>query len=516
MERAIEALNSDKSPFHWASFWGLLGLALILRLIVFHGYSGSDPSTYAYLANDLAHGTVHIPDINGPPVFPLRVGVYAPTAAAIKVFGLSEWTLAAYPFLVSMAACILAYSVTRRFGPPLAALVALAVFAVVPIDVSMASQLYPDAIAAFWANIGVALACVSLSRRKWSQSVLIAMLSGLSFGLAWLCKEAVVYLIPFIVIFFVVLNRQERRSVRTACLIAMGIGSIAILSTEMLSYRKLTGDPLFRLHETERDYEYSSVYVFNQSSPFLGWENGGYGRALARRLVVSGPITMLFNSQMSFAPALAILGVAWVAVFRLPSLSIPITWLSSLLLMFNFMTSSFRSYKPLPPFDRYLHPILLPSAILMGCFLAMLLTTQSNSRLRAERSFWALLLILGFLGLSARGVWNDYSNRRDKAERLVAKRLRPNDVVYTDLVSAANLVFFRTGLLLPSDKTTIAWEAREPSQVSHGDYVFVDRDVTDYIAQESGYKSRFLEPIPSSWKPVWTSGRATLYVVNDR
>ena len=53
-------------------------------------------------------------------------------------------------------------------------------------------------------------------------------------------------------------------------------------------------------------------------------------------------------------------------------------WLISLLLMYNFMTTSFRSYRPLRFDDRYLYPILMPSLILMGLFLSKLLVGECS------------------------------------------------------------------------------------------------------------------------------------------
>jgi hypothetical protein len=525
MDRVVKDLNSVQSPLHWATFAGLMAIAVILRLAAFQGYYDSDPRYYSDLANNLAHGIFQIPEYDGPPVFPLRLGVYAPTAALIRMFGLSEVTLVAYPFFVSIGGCLLAYALSRRLGTPLAGLIGLSALAVLPIDIQMASLLWPDAIAAFWANVGVALACVALNRSNLRQSAFLGVMSGGFFGVSWLCKEAVVYLVPFVTILLLVLHRQSQLSVRTTCMVAISVGSIAVLLAETAFYGKLTGDPLFRLHAMERNYELNAVWFFDKSSPYFGWDSGNYAKALVKRLFFTGPRDMLLNSRMTFVPALAILGAAWGVVFRRRSFVIPTIWLISLLVMFNFMTSSFASYKPLPlsgGFDRYLYPILLPSLVLVGSFLATLLVGNSdlgNSdySVRAERRFWAMVLIVVFCGISALKVRNTMMSRPEQVERNVVKRLRDTDVVYTDYRTARNLVFFRTGLLLPSNATNIAWEKEDQRKIPKGAYVLANNNKINFLNKSYKYKiPDFVAKPPSTWERVWTYSNADLYLVGDK
>jgi hypothetical protein len=518
MERVMKSLNSEQSPLHWMIFAGLLAIAVILRLAAFQGYSDSDPRSYAVLANDLANGMLHIPEYDDAPVFPLRLGVYAPTAALIKVFGLSEITLVAYPFLVSIVGCLLGYALARHFGTPLAGLIGLSALAVLPIDISMASILLPDAIAAFWANVGVALACCALNRSKSRHAALLGTLSGACFGVSWLCKEAVVYLVPFVAILVLVLHRQSRLSVRTTCMAAISVGSIAVLLAEMTFFGMLSGDPLFRLHATERNYVQSAVWFFDKSSPYYGWDDGGYVKALVKRLFFDGPREMFFNSRMSFMPALAILGAAWAFVFRRRAFVTPTIWLISLLVMFNFMTSSFSAYKPLPLLDhRHLYPIVLPSLVIVGGFLATLLMEDSDGRVRRERRFWVWVMIVVFCGISAIGIRSTMF-RPDQIERNVAARLRKADIVYTDYRTAANLVFFRTGLLLPSDATTIAWEKKVgQGEIPNGAYVFVNKDKTDFLKKSYKYDHPdFVGKPPSTWERVLIYRNASLYLVGGK
>jgi hypothetical protein len=521
MERVLKALNSARSPLHWVTFAGLMTIAVILRLAAFQGYSDSDPRHYSTLANNLAHGVLQIPHYGGPPVFPLRLGVYAPAASLIRIFGLSEVTLVAYPFVVSIAGCLLAYVLSRRFGNPLAGLIGLSVLAVLPIDIQMASLLLPDAIAAFWANVAIALACVALDSSNSRRSVFFGVMSGVFFGVSWLCKESVVYLVPFVVLLVLVLHGESGLSARTTSMIAIGVGSITVLLAETVFYRSITGDLLFRFHATERNYVQNAVWFFDQSSPYFGWDSGGYAKALVKRLFFTGPRDMLFNSRMIFLPALAILGAGWAVVFRRRSFVISTIWLISLLVMFNFMTSSFTTYQPLPLLDRYLYPILLPCLVLVGGFLATLLVGDSDSgnsdyHVLAERRFWAMVLIVGFFGISALSMRSSMS-RPQHVERNAVTRLRDTDVVYTDFRTARNLVFFRTGLLLPSNATTIAWEKEDLRKIPKGAYVLANKNTTNFLKITYKYKiPDFVASAPLTWEKVWTYRNADLYLVGGK
>ncbi len=517
MERVVKALNSAQSPLHWAALGGLLAIAVIIRIATFQGYCDLDPRFYAVLANDLAQGKVHVPERDEAPVFPLRAGVYAPTAASIRMFGVSEATLVAYPLLASIFGCLLAYAFARGVGTPLAGLIAFGALAVLPLDVGFASLLYPDVIAALWANLGIGLAWLAFARPKLWQSVLLGVLSGGSFGLSWLCKEAVIYLAPFVAVLAFALHRHARLSARMTCLAAIGAGALAVLLAETAFYTKLAGDPLFHLHAMERNYVVCANSFFNESSPIYGWESGGYAKALVRRLFLKGPIDMVVNPQMSFLPLLALLGAAWARVVRQRWFVLPLIWLISLLLLFNFMTTSFSSYKPLPLMNRYLWPILLPSAVLLGNFLAALLAGDCDLSLARERRFWAVVLMVGFCGISAYELRGCNTPRRHQLERSVAARLGEKDVIYTDYHTAATLVFFRTGTLEPSTATTIGWEKADPRAIPAGAYVLVSRDMIEFLTVWRKYDSpAFVARPPATWKKVWSAGNADLYIVDGK
>lgn len=132
----LKSLNSVQGPLYWVTFAELMTIAVILRLAAFQGYSDSDPRAYSDLASNLAHGVIQIPYYDGPPVFPIRLRVYAPKTALIKVYGLSEVTPTVYPFLFSIVGCPLAYALASCLGTTLAGLIGLSPLTIVLIDIN--------------------------------------------------------------------------------------------------------------------------------------------------------------------------------------------------------------------------------------------------------------------------------------------------------------------------------------------------------------------------------------------
>jgi 4-amino-4-deoxy-L-arabinose transferase-like glycosyltransferase len=542
----IKSLNSPSTVTHRAVFFGLVLVAIIFRVVCFQGYLDSDPRAYTELANRLSHGVLQIPAYFGAPVYPLRLGVYVPVAALVRVFGLSEVTVAAYPFLISILGCLLTYALARYLAMPIAGIIALALLAFTPLDIASASLLWGDAIAAFWANVAVAVALIAFNRASIVQVSSFGLLGGVLFGISWLCRESVVYLVPFVLLLALFGECTTTKAGRMAGLATIGIGAAAVLVAEMICYHKLTGDPLFRPHAIERNYHYGIGVVgfFDSSSPTHGWKSGGYTKALLLRLFYSGPRALILNTEMLLLPAAALLSAAWALRTRQHKLFLPILWLVSLMLTFNFMSTSFAAYKPLPlDLPRYMYPLLLPSLILVGGFLAGLLTSATDkAKSHRERLFAALIMAICFLGLS--GVVagrRRLMSRPEQIERRVAARLAKDDIVYTDYRSAASLVYFRTGALLPAnfffrtestvfhlgqgnDKAllpanskTIPWESIRQEQIPSGAYVLVDKTKVNFMAKNYKYEPpSFVSHPPPSWKIVWNSTEDELYLASGR
>lgn len=461
-------------------FWMLMIVAVALRIAALQGYADSDPRSYSILANDLARGIFHAPDYVGAPVFPLRIAVYLPPALLIRAFGLSEVTLVAYPFAISIASCLLAYRFAQTLFDSAAALTSLAIAALVPLDIRIASELYPDAIAAFWANLALFCLWRATSATTAARMVVSGAAAGLPFGASWLCKEAVVYLAPFVLLLAWYGNRRLRVTRRIWLLAVIGIASGAVLAAEMLMYWHKTGDALFRLHATERNYVVTAAWFFDSASPYFGWGEGGYWGALAHRLLLSSPKHILFSPGFAALPFFALIGVVWQAARRDARDWLVAAWLLVLLFMFNFMSSSFDSYKPLAILDRYVYPLLLPATMITGAFLSQYLRAGANiTAVRTQRLVPAAILagLALFMMVGAATLLH----RSAAVERQAAAVLDHAMLVYSDFRTAANLAFFRDGTLTDAGSRTKPWEGIAAAEIPAGAYVLVHPDTIGFL-----------------------------------
>jgi 4-amino-4-deoxy-L-arabinose transferase-like glycosyltransferase len=516
MTSLLKLLNSSHSIAHWIVFVGFISIALLLRTIGFQGYSDSDPHTYTVYANDLAHGTLQFPRVgdHGPPKGPqnglARPGLYGPVAILVKTFGLSELTIAVYPLLASVVTLLLAYVLARSLYGPLAGLLGIGLLAVLPYDVQQASILQPDPLAAFWANVGVVLTYFGLTRDRVYHSTAFTFLAGVSFGISWVCKESVVYLVPCVGILILCLRREATFRTRVRWLVSVGIGSMAVLVAETLSYRAITGDPLFHFH-VMKDYCDFNVWCFDQSSTVFGWESGQYAKVLFKRLVVYGP-KEIFNS-FNALPVFAAIALAWGIVFRHGKYAMPGIWFVTLVLMYNFASTSLEVYRPLPILERYMYPLILPSVLLVAGFLADHLEYEPDSAVRRERAFLAWTLVTVFCVQNATEMRYVLGSRPEASARAVADKLHKTDIVYTDYRTAYNLVFFRTGTLLPSTETR-PYEHVDSEAMEAEAYVLIDKQRTALLNKAYYYRPPpFVDSPPQTWRKVWANEHAILFQI---
>jgi hypothetical protein len=513
-EGLAQGLNTSNSVPHRVALIGLLLMACVVRVLVFQGYSDSDPRAYAILADELSRGFFRVPGYDGPPVFPFRIALYGPTAVLIHLFGLSEVTLAAYPFLMSVAGCVLAYAVTLLVAPPLAALVATALIATMPFDARMASLLFPDVIAATWANAGLFLVVLTSRSLDARRSCVHGALAGVCFSISWLCKEAVVYLAPIVLL--IVILMAQRQTVREIApkLLAIGVIPILVLGAEALVYANLTNDPLFRLHETERNYKVSAVWFFEPSSPFHGWNDDSFYKTLIKRLFWSGPKTLFLDPSMAYIPVTGLVAAAWALVFKDRRLCIIAVWFAAVLLAYNFMSTSFAEYKPLVLFDRYLYPIFLPSLVLTSALIGGHLSFSGNLRLAREKRFWATIILLFLLANNFTGLLPAASVRPQMLERAVSKYLDPRQMIFSDYRTAANLVFFRDGLLAKSSSHIQPWESTSLQDLPTGAYVLINSETLRFITTAYKYaRPEYASSPPETWKKVYSTYGGDLYRV---
>jgi 4-amino-4-deoxy-L-arabinose transferase-like glycosyltransferase len=518
-----------------AIFIAILLIALGLRLYCFHGYWGVDDGEYALLANAMAKGNFtefvnenYIRHYNGPAHLPFRVGLIVPLAAIFRVFGVTEFTFVSYPLAISMLSTVLAFCTGRLLFGVNAGLIAAAIWAVLPLDYDLATVFLPDAIASFYASLGVVALLYAReldTTDAWKRSAW-GLIIGLSFGISWLSKESVIYLAPLCG-FLLIVDAKNALRKTLPLWIGVAVGSAGILLAEMITYKIRTGDLLLRMHETERMYQQTKAYLFYEGSRF-GWPVGGSQmQALVKRLFLEGPTRIFLNERFCFVPFLGLVAVARASYLRDRSFFLPGIWMITLAFVYNFASTSFSSYTPLVMYHRNLHPIALPAVVLTAALIVRLLwsTSDASSDVQSrERFFWgavvsAIVIVTG--GYVTLGQMRDRSTLDSIREiRQVAAVIAPTETVYTDPLSSKALEFFWN---YRSSVALINFEGMRAADIRPKSFVLVDRfrldwlkvNVSMWLTKDYGYREPEFSTNPAgSWTKIWRNENATLYRVD--
>lgn len=521
MHALITRLNTANTRSHRLVFLGIFMLAIGLRILCFEGYADANPRAYAMLAQDLSAGELHIPDESITPVFPVRIGAYAPAAGLIGLFGLSEITMVGFVFLVDLMSLVLIYVVCRTAFGGCAGLIGLLLLGISPLDVSMGSRFLPHLVAAFWANLGMCLvwAVIAMdvsSRRRW----LGAGLAGLCFGWSWMTYESVAYLVPPVALILLFSGRERTLKQRVQITLLIGMGSMFVLAGEMGFLWWRTGDLLYRLHATENNYEVCSEFFFVQSSTRFGWDEDGFSRIIFERLFIDGPRQILLGRALGGITLLGLIAVVWSLVTKRRSLFIPGVWLVSLVVLFNFMTTSFESYKPLPiiPYlARYLSPLLFPSAVLCAGLISSLMLPRkegARDRIGLSNGTGGIIVLVLACGCALPGLLKYTMQDQFSIERKMVSLLNEDDVLFTDMRSAGNIIFLRNGVLEERTRTTIPFEEIAPESLPPGAFILINDSMKQLLIEGFQYTPPpYFEATNPEWTLIWEKPQARIYQV---
>lgn len=516
---------------------GILFAALALRLYTFVGYFGADDAEYARLANAMVEGNLsafidenYIRNFHAPAHLRFRLALIAPLALLFRLFGISEWVLVSYPLLISLLGVVLAFLCGRFMFGVKAGLIAAALFAVIPVDVKLATEFLPDAIASFYASAGVLLllwARESVAKQA-SHGLLGGLAAGLLFGLAWLSKESIVYLVPLCGLLLIV---DFRADFRKAWPIWVGVAAASggILLAEMVAYGTLSGDFLLRMHENERSFVQTRSYLFYEGSRF-GWPVGGsHAKALLKRLFLEGPSTIFLNPQFLYLPLLGLLAAAYGAYWKDRAFLLPALWMITLVLAYDLASCSLSTYTPLVLLQRYLHPILLPACVLTAGLIVKLLAKRvavAAGNDTRERFFWGSVIafmLFSTAGYSVfRAVGDVNATRTVFSIRHIASLVNPSTTVYADPLTAKALEFFWR---YPPSTGLVNFEGMRVEDIKPGSFVFVDKhrldwlqvNVSMWLTKDYGYHApEFAKRVPESWEIVWQNANGVLYRINAR
>ncbi len=481
-----------------------------MRLLSFGGFHGSDDSAYARLAHLMVEGRYFSGDFDGLPVYQLRLGVVAPVAMGFLIFGVNEMVLVAYPFVLSLVGVIFAFYAGRMLLNERAGYIAALLAAVVPIDCRLASYLLPDLPSALYANIGIILLFAASKRDELKHKAIYAAIGGICFGLSWMTKVSVVYLLPFATGYLLWLAFKNRRDF--IIFVSFYVVFFLILLGETLFFYCHTGDILYRYHTTESNYELSKMWFFNEGTMF-GWEPGHYYEALFNRIFITGPKVIFLDSQFG-GLALAALLTTVLSFFRkFRHLRFTALWFLSLVIMFNFGSTSLASYKPLPMFAKFLIPLMLPSILCVAGLLAHRRVEASGKPEGAGSiavpRVMALLIVIIFCAM---GFWANFlDGPQNRLERDASTLAGPDDIVYTDNRTMPILEFFWQ---YPDETRLVDFYGMSGADIPVGSYVLVNKNRLVFLNEFYDMElPDFYGSVPGNWEVILDGREGELYLV---
>jgi hypothetical protein len=321
---------------------GILLLALVLRVVFYHGYTASDDGSYHTDADRMLAGTYRVTD----PQLDLkgyRFGLLLPLAA-LKAFLPAFLASAVLTIGAALGSIVLVYRLGRRFRSERAGLVAAGLLAVAPLGIQMSTSLFPEVLVTF--TLLLAFECFLQARPGW------AALAGLLAGVALLQKENAFYWFPF----FAWWAWKGRVPFRTWAWGAATLLAVGVLL--LVFYGVAAGDPFYQVRRIDRQYGHHLVTDYYPTSG-----------AILRRLTVE--LLLLLFSPVEVSTAAygflfyLVLPAAWM-LRRDPAARPFLVLAAVLLVLLNFFPARFFPFLPNALLYRYLYPALIPVVLLLG------------------------------------------------------------------------------------------------------------------------------------------------------
>ena len=523
-------LNSESSipsSKNWGVILCFIVMAAIgLRVYWAAGFIPKDDAEFAKVAYEMSQGTFDYDRYEGPPVIPVRTGIVLPTAASMALFGPGEVQLAVYPLFLSVVMILLIYLFSARMFGHQAARIASIIWVFLPMEIEIATMLYTEVPTTAFAFIGIYCIYIAKSRDSIGQraQLLYGLAGGLAFGASWLCKESVVYFVPFCLA-LILFDFRNTKFKQLATWGGIAAGSLAVLIGEMVVYGINNGDWLYRFTAIHNNYQLYPEFFFTEGARF-GFEVGTpFWKAVIKRIAIDGPAIIFLNAHFLFLPSFGAIAALHGWYRRDSRFYFMAALFVVLVIMFNGFSASLQHYQPLPLFNRYFYPICVPAVILTGGMLANLMRSVgigSVLRERPESIFWGGIMILLLAALIA---WSTFRQVRghigtwSAAEKYLANVVSPKDRIHTDVLSRNALEFFWR---YPDEMNISVYG--EPGQqfiVRCDEYVLKNISYNQWLTTNYGMwltmrgfelPTTVREP-PENWHIKWTNRNATLFKV---
>jgi hypothetical protein len=300
----------------------------------------------------------------------------------IWLFGFNPIALAVVPLAFGFLELVVAYLWGRLLSGPRAGVIAALLVSALPVCVGESRHIKADQPAATLLYGAVLVAVTGLGARNSNAGILRGVLAGLLAYCACLIKETTVFPLAALAAISVpaFAGVKGLRPTFFGAALAFALSGI----TEAIVYWKISGDPLYRLHEIARNSVVCRSGFFTAESAIYGWKDTTYTSALIERLFVTGP-RMLLGAIPALGVPLAAFAVSAFTVSPSscgrvpPRVRYASFFLVLLIVTFNFATTAIDTYRPIPPVLSYFYPIILPSTVLVGVAAARLCSGFARS-----------------------------------------------------------------------------------------------------------------------------------------
>jgi len=325
----------------------ILLLGLILRLAFFSGMGASDPLWYSKAAYNLDKGI----DQDNVATLSTRIGLTYPVYLIYNLFGVNDLTSALFNLVTSMLSIALMFFFGSLLFGARVGLIAAFLFSIFPLEIVYATKLSSDFPAAFFMGLGIFIFLYQelKSRKKAGHWYYLA---GFTIGISYLIRESTLLIALFFMSYIIYKKKLEKNHF----LVPLGVLTIFLL--EAFIFFQLTGDPLYRNHQSE--------IALNEANA----KHDFYGRLDLPSGLLHYLWLFLTDSTLSFFYAFIFIAIIYTLFFRKRESNLLLLWLIPVLLYLSFGSTSFFEYAPFRAVDRYTSIINMPAILLLAFFLS--------------------------------------------------------------------------------------------------------------------------------------------------
>lgn len=328
----------------------IVALGVQLRLTFYQGVIHTDDLVYSQLAWRLSEGVSPFAQPLPQTFAAARIGLYGPVALAYWLFGASDATTLAWPFMCSIVAILGAYGIGRLAHTEASGLLAAFLVAVLPTHVAAATALLGDGPIAALSIATVFFLLLSDRTTGW-QSLASMAASLVCFGIGILNKPLILLMLPFLIVYLARRMKRSRLTIGGLAVVVVGAiaGYVLYFGLGAPATRPDLGQTLERLALTSTDL----------------WQQ-----------LVIGQREFLWIAPLWIVSMVALL--AW----RKTEAKAVLLWLGLTFLFGELGTRTLTSYTPIVWYDaataaRHFLLIAVSATILAGIYLAEGLTTRT-------------------------------------------------------------------------------------------------------------------------------------------